>query len=625
MTKPQYDFYFEMAGRSATQGAIAPAEQFFEGSLAETSLARETGQNSIDARSGPGAVAMRFELADVATSDLPGIVNLSEHIAWVEKETRGSQGHARMLNALETIRKPTIPVLRISDYGTTGLTGSESRNENSSSLSALTRGAGISANDGTRGGSFGIGSAVGPMSSSMCTVLYTSLPGNRKDVVFAGHSRLASHRDSRGDWRQGEGFFTDTAIDEDFSYLRNPEQIGNFSVRAEPGTDVYILGYRNAEEDPQLENIKEAFLSHFLVAIHRGQLEVEGVGRDSTWQLNTTTLERFSNANSDTTAFYRAICDPNPVTADSNRFGRLALYVNVDDSLDKSLHTVTMRKPLIKIDTFKHTSIPAKYAAILECSDEIGNKFLRDLEPPQHDRWDPGRGQDGALALAELKSFVRDGLRARVGEQLGDTIEIKGLSRYLPAPSLIVSHNDEGSVPAGDDGESRESATVHGSANEPFTASLNARKSVNVHVQTPGTGTGVTPTARGKNRGGQGKRKSHGIGLPGAGTSGDGRAVINSGNVRFRSWSDQNSVLHIVLTANDDVQGDLELVALGQGGSVESDYLLPINDVILAEPNAPQTIAWSGNVLQDLALQANTPTHLRLTLNSDHRYRLDVK
>ena len=34
------------AGRAAAQGAIAPAEQFFEGSLAEESLARETGQNS---------------------------------------------------------------------------------------------------------------------------------------------------------------------------------------------------------------------------------------------------------------------------------------------------------------------------------------------------------------------------------------------------------------------------------------------------------------------------------------------------------------------------------------------------------------------------------------------------
>jgi hypothetical protein len=278
VTKPQYEFYFELAGRSATQGAIAPAEQFFEGSIAETSLARETGQNSIDARSGLGPVSMRFELTDLVTSEIPGIVNLRQHIEWVEKETRGSQGHARMLTALETVRKPTIPVLRISDSGTTGLTGSESRNENNSSLSALTRGAGISANDGTRGGSFGIGSAVGPMSSSMCTVLYASLPENRSDVVFAGHSRLASHRDSQGEWRQGDGFFTDTGNEEDFSYLRNPSQIGSFSARTEPGTDVYILGYRNAEDDPQLEHIKNAFLSHFLVAIHRGQLELKASG-----------------------------------------------------------------------------------------------------------------------------------------------------------------------------------------------------------------------------------------------------------------------------------------------------------------------------------------------------------
>ena len=67
-----------------------------------------------------------------------------------------------MLLAHETAQQKSIPVLRIGDYGTKGLAGSESIDDPKSSLSALTRGAGISADDGSRGGSFGIGSAVGP-------------------------------------------------------------------------------------------------------------------------------------------------------------------------------------------------------------------------------------------------------------------------------------------------------------------------------------------------------------------------------------------------------------------------------------------------------------------------------
>ena len=70
MNTPQFGFYFEKALRGASQGAISPAEQFFEGSLAESSLVRETGQRSPEAderrarirgatRAGKGAVKSR--------------------------------------------------------------------------------------------------------------------------------------------------------------------------------------------------------------------------------------------------------------------------------------------------------------------------------------------------------------------------------------------------------------------------------------------------------------------------------------------------------------------------------------------------------------------------------------
>lgn len=57
MTQSRFGFYFERAGRAATQGAIAPAEQYFEGSRAEVSVVRETGQNSLDAVHGYGRCA----------------------------------------------------------------------------------------------------------------------------------------------------------------------------------------------------------------------------------------------------------------------------------------------------------------------------------------------------------------------------------------------------------------------------------------------------------------------------------------------------------------------------------------------------------------------------------------
>jgi hypothetical protein len=627
MSEPIFDFYFEHAGRSGAQGAIAPAEQFFEGSIAEVSLAREIGQNSLDARAGDGPVLLTFELAEMPTDSVPGIATLRSHLAYVAEETKGSEGNTRMVAALNASKRQTIPVLRISDFGTTGLRGSESKDSNKSALSALTRGAGISANDGTRGGSFGIGSAVGPMSSSLCTVLYTSRPDDRPDVVFAGYSRLASHRDASGAWRQAEGFYTDINRADDFSYQRDPSPIGPFASRSEAGTDILVLGYRKADEDPTLENIRKAFLSHFIVAIHRGRLEIEGIAGGKSWRLTKDNLREHVKGNPEAHAFYLAIQDAAPVTKQSARFGSMSLYINVDDTLERSLHTITVRKPLMKIDTFRHTSIPAKYAAILECSDESGNQLLRALEPPQHDRWDPGRAVDGENALKELKQFVREGLKSRVKDQLGDAVEIKGLSKYLPTQDLRITKDEFGHIPAsGGDGSAEEAATVHGKPSQPESAPVSTRRTVKVMVRTTAGANGEADTEKGKDRGGSGERKPSTPSLPGTGGEEDGNARINKGDVRFRSWSDHGTgTLNLALTASEDLFGDVELIAIGAGGAAEDDYILPIAGIDLLDGTGTSPIAWSANVLSGIPLTAGKTTRLRLRLEHGHRYRLDIK
>jgi hypothetical protein len=628
MNTPQFGFYFEKALRGASQGAISPAEQFFEGSLAESSLVRETGQNSIDARAGKDPVTMVFELADMATDTIPGIVGLRSHLEQVEKHTRGSQGHKSMQLAHTTANQETIPVLRISDYGTKGLAGSESVNNPNTPLSALTRGAGISADDGARGGSFGIGSAVGPMASNMSTVFYTSLPLNSSDVIFAGYSSLATHRDADGTWRVGDGFLTDLDYTEDFRYQRNPLPLAPFEARTAPGTDTYVLGYRKASIDPDLQHIKVAFMRNFLLAIHRGILVVKGITGSGVWQLDATTLAGHVAHDSEAAAFYRAINDPDPITSISPRFGRMSLHINVDESLDKTLHTITVRAPLMKIDTFRHNSIPVKYAAVLECSDDQGNKLLRALEPPQHHRWDPERAPGGRFHLDELKKFVREGLRSRVKQQIGDKVEIKGLARFLPAQVSQDTTTATGSsgTPTSGLGTEKESSTVHGAEEAPRKAPIGGRKTVKVGVRTAADGEGNSPTDKGKDGGGSNKRKKKGGKMPGTGQQGEGTSRITTGDVRFRSWSDASTGhLYLALTAHEDIAGDLELVALGPGGSMEDDYKLPITTGVMVTNGTAAPLSHQGNVLSNLQLQAGVTSQIRLTLSSAHRYRLGIK
>ena len=628
MIYKDFGFYFEASGRGATQGAIAPAEQFFEGSHAEESLVRETGQNSLDARAGAGPVTMVFELAAMRTDDIPGVEGLRDHIVQSANAAQGSQGHDRMIRAAETAQSDEIMVLRVSDFGTNGLGGSESINDPQSPLTALTRGAGVSADDGARGGSFGIGSAVGPMSSDMCTVLYTSLPIGGSSTVFAGYSRLATHRDDEDRWRFGDGFFTDLTNIEDFRYLRNPQPVGPFDQRSEAGTDLYILGYRKAVTDPGLAGVRLAFLNNFLPAIHRGHLIVIGRVGDSEWVLNTETLSEYVSESVEATAFYRALLDPSPIETDTKRFGKIKLYINVDDSLERTLYTMTMRTPLMKIDTFKHNSIPIKYAAILECSDDKGNKFLRELEPPQHHIWDPARHADGKPALKELRDFVRKSIMARVKAQVGDQVQIKGLAKFLPAPifETAESADADGGAPSLGEGSLRESATVQGESGVEEPVSVNGKSSIRVGVRTPANDIGDKPVSKGKNAGGSKGRKSKGGNLPGKGDTGKGRSRIEVQDIRFRSWTDaQTGEICLALTPTCDIQGDLELVALGPGGAAEEDYVLPLTDAHITVSGEKVPVQHAGNTMKELYLTANNTTVIRLTLSTRHRYRLGVK
>lgn len=572
MTINDYGFHFEPAGRGGTQGAIDPAQEHFTGSAAEVSVVREPGQNSGDhpSEEHEGPIRMEYELVRMATSDIPDIEGLRLHMRWVTEQTVGQQGHERMLRALEVAESQEISVLRISDYGTTGLTGGESVNENRSPLSALTRGAGTSSDDGTRGGSFGIGSAVGPMASELSTVLYVSLPEDDDRTVFAGYSRLAGHKDDVGEWRQADGFFTRIDAD-DFEYLRPAPTFGSFAPRTEPGTDIFILGYRMAEQDPDLRHLLDAAVDNFMAAVMFGKLEIKGIiDGETRWELTGVTLDTHVGDRWKAAAFLQALRDPTPDVAEIEGVGEVRLYVNVDTSLEHKLHTITMRGPLMRIDTFKHHSIRVPYAAVLICPDPEGNAALRRLEPPRHDRWDPGRDpENGQRIVGALKTFVRHSLAERVRSTLGDTVEVRGLARFLPIQSVGAEDETvDGAAPGTSGGGSdAEASTVTGDPSGGGQRRTRRRRSVPVRVRQPAVADGGDEEIKkGKDTGGPGKRSDRGDpGLPGEGSEGDGRGQIRRGDVKFRSWADTTDpgTTVLSLTPHEDCAGDLALVAVG--------------------------------------------------------------
>lgn len=626
-TAPKFGFYFEKAGRGPAQGAVHPAAQFFEGSDLEVSLARETAQNAIDAAIGSGPVTMVFDLREMTTEQLPGIHGLRPHFESVVRATDGKHGNEAMVRALEASRSESLPVLRISDYGTKGLHGSESTESHDSPLSALTRGAGISANDGVRGGSFGIGSAVGPLASDLCTVFYTSLPSDpvNAEVVFAGYSQLASHKDANGDWRTADGFFTELD-NQNFHYLRNPGAFGPFPLREEPGTDIYIPAYRMASKDPFLHKIRDAFVLNFMVAIDRDRLIVHGYTENGNWTLDSSTLESYAEKSSEALARYRAIKDPEPIIEEHKGLGEIRLYINIDDSLDRSYHTITMRAPLMKIETYKHTSISTKYAAVFECSSPKGNKLLRDLEPPEHTKWDPGRADHGEKYVRYIKKFIKDGLKSRIKHQVGDQLEIKGLERYLPSELLgPATYKRGGSKPVLGDGSDQESSTVQGKPYGPVQGGVESGPKRAVSVKVSASGGGSEEVEKGKDGGGGGVRSNSRTGFAGDGKKSEGKSRINGGNITFRSWYAGSGKIEMVVSSADDAEGDIELVPLGPGGSVEDKYILPITSVTAVTREGVFDLVWTNNTIHNLKLNARERVRIRVSMDTEKRYRLGVK
>ena len=626
-----YGFYFERAGLSRPHGATSSDEEHFKGSKADISLARELGQNSIDAvdPDGDGVVRMVFELADMKTSDVPDMDSLRAHIDAADTATRSiDKDNTRLQTAAAVASQSSFMVLRVGDYGTRGLAGAESTNDYGTPLVALTRGAGISAGKGGGGGSFGVGSSVGTMSSDLRTVLWTSLPQGADEVVFAGYSQLATHKDDNGLFRQADGFFTDTEDRSDFHYLRSPGPIGPFPERTETGTDVYILGYGKAIADPTLTVIRDAFVKDFMVAIHRGLLVVEGHTPTGNWVLDRTTLRAFVAQVPEAEPFFRAMQDPEPYVEIVDGLGEMRLFVEVDDSLPHKLNTLTMRKQLMRITEYRHNSISAKYAAILECSNDAGNTKLRALEPPLHNEWDAARATGGTEIVKEVKDFISRGLHAKVKQQVGAEVKIKGLSRFLPS-SLGEDAQDSveaSGKPLNDDGSERESAAVQGKPADELAVTNRKGASIRVKVQKPATTDGTDPVTKGKDTGGQGTRKPGEVGLPGEGSEDEGRSRIAAGDVNMRSWSDSaTGDVIVALRADNPIEGDLWLRALGAGGQVEEGYILPIKRVTDANSVDPVELETDGNTIKNVSLGGDSPSaRLRIELTENRRFRLGV-
>ena len=403
------------------------------------SLARETCQNSMDAKlEDETYTKIDFKLFYVAQEQLQDHQTLISAFkkAKAHGEVLGDAKTTEFFSkGLKILVGDLLPVLRISDFNTTGLTGSHKRY--GSDWVNLIKNSGISQKSGTSGGSYGIGKSAPFACTDTRTILYSTLD---KDGVEAsqGVSRIISFLDDNNRFTTGTGYFGKGTDPMDGQLSLDP----NFT-REQSGTDLYLIGFK--DEPGWKDQVIKSILDGFLMALYDEKLvvKVQGV------VINKNSLDGLINHYKEDTQMYRAYNYYRVLTSKETHIKRHTLQglgdIEVLVMLEQGFHKRALISRIngMKIFDMAYISTDVSFAAIVRLIDQDVNAFFRLLEPPAHDKWVPALYEKNKSLARRRVAAVRAAVK-KIVEDLGqdsisDEMDVAGLGHYLPDMEEVFS------------------------------------------------------------------------------------------------------------------------------------------------------------------------------------------
>ncbi|MDH5630396.1 MAG: hypothetical protein OEY96_09620 [Gammaproteobacteria bacterium] len=293
------EWVFDPAPPSGSRSGGSAAEYGFKGQI--DTLVRETVQNSLDAgKLGENRVDIKYRFIELTDEKMQ---NFLDSIRWdslrdnLESVTRNGE---LIQNAIHEMYKSNrLLLLCIEDRGTTGLTGSEQRDNDidTNRFSALVRDELYSDKDTEdAGGSYGLGKILLWAYSAFKTVLFSSIPSicpsDKEGLRFIGRTSLPYHETKIDGRCSGSGWL---------GIKRTVENAGEFGRWAESvwgqeavhhafqcylsrATDDYglstvIVGFEEPGEETRkvselVESIKQSAMESFWPALTRGFISV---------------------------------------------------------------------------------------------------------------------------------------------------------------------------------------------------------------------------------------------------------------------------------------------------------------------------------------------------------------
>lgn len=424
-------------------------EQGLNNSLIETfndspikSLAREIVQNSLDAALTGKQAIVEFKSFSLIRDAFPGCAELSNIMAKCQQFARNDKTVKFFDEAKKVLASDKIHFLRISDFNTKGLRGSDK--ERGTDWSNLVRSTGSSDKNGEKGGSFGIGKGAPFACSALRTVFYSTLDCDGK-MASQGVSRLTSFKlgkfdDGSDDIAQGVGYF---GIQEPHKILPNNEMLvlDESFKRETSGTDIYVAGLReNIYQDTnelQATIINEV-LDGFIMAIWNEKLEV----RVNSFVINKTTLpaiiDKFKDKLSSSTIMNFELLSKDvkwetiDISIANVKIGSLKLAISLRHDGNNKISMI--RSTGMKILDKDKLCPTMRFVGIAVVEGKVLNERLIKLENPSHNKWEPKRFDPATSQklLNTMYDLIKDKLNEFAEKTFSSTVDIEGAGEFLP-------------------------------------------------------------------------------------------------------------------------------------------------------------------------------------------------
>lgn len=586
------------------------------------SLAREICQNSLDASNSNAPVEVEFMPFDLDKAKFPDAESLLDafqrsHSFWTIKKAKDF-----FSEAINVMGQDTIPFLRISDFHTTGLTGSDG--EYNTPWCNLTKSSGASDKAGSAGGSFGIGKFAPFACSSFRTVFYSTLDEEGKSA-YQGISRITSFRDETGSITTGVGYYGSAGNAPVFDQLFL--EPGFHRDAGMTGTDVYIAGFRKSPD--WKSDIVAAVLDGFLYAVYIGKLivRVDDIVIDAAHLASLCEdYKGYFSENAD--KYFEILTNTESVDIDFNNMGLVRLWVAIrPDRPDMHRKVAMVRKTGMKIMDKGGISGNVPFAGLMLIEGDRINDFLRSLENPQHTKWEPDRCSRGRQyaqgVIRDLVKFIKDTLDKLQSDDDSDEVD-PSVGEYLP------DEVDE-AAPAGDQAEETISNKVK-SIEKLKTRPKTPRGSVSPDgdeaeiddkdgdpvESDDGSGSGHNGGHGGGNQSGDGDGRGNGTG-PHPGEKHKTLAGIKPLKVRVVCLDKSKGEYSVTFVPSISAQdGCIELFM-----SAESQNY---NAVITAVRGLGQSgVSAEGNKIKNVVFEEKKPVRLRVTIDYHDYCSMEVK